>query len=606
MRRAICALAFVLGWLSSAPVAALVKYDEGRRIINGVQLLQDASDSTAYYYLPQFPRLSTKSDGTLELLCLKYVDAANGTHGGLFHALVEFTLPSDVLDELEKKLKTQVPGGRIVGPVPLMQVIENGEEGVGAFQIVSATLTDPEKGGFARSVITSGKAPLMPGSKAVVAALLNQQGATLLWDSLNGPTSDVSVAIHAYYEAQIQAYNASVSAEVETLYNHFSLISNVQHEYTRRQIRDVVDDLRRRGTLKVEVLDRTAGLGLKASEMEGLLQIVTDKLIELMFNAQTGWSADPQRETAVEANQILGRQERGWFSSVFGGAQDTKYFTDDQWVLKNRKDVRQNKFSLVLGKSTTIKVPVDTAGNLGGLYGALGQDRRYFRIVNLADPAFEFRPVHFQVDGEYVDGFQDTFNFVSVNFRKSYPDKPAFTRSLQFTANDLKAGTTIRDVAFPRLDLPGADWVEYEYQVRWSLRDGPTLAVPPKEDQWVRTVDAAVDLVPPLEKRVVEIDADRQVFLKSGIASAVVEFATVLAGKPRLQRGKAVLRATDAAPTTKVAVYHDRSTPIAVRVSWHAQTGQVDGKLELLESDYLYLTPPANLNSPANPNSGNR
>lgn len=606
MRRAICALAFVLGWLSSAPVAALVKYDEGRRIINGVQLLQDASDSTAYYYLPQFPRLSTKSDGTLELLCLKYVDAANGTHGGLFHALVEFTLPSDVLDELEKKLKTQVPGGRIVGPVPLMQVIENGEEGVGAFQIVSATLTDPEKGGFARSVITSGKAPLMPGSKAVVAALLNQQGATLLWDSLNGPTSDVSVAIHAYYEAQIQAYNASVSAEVETLYNHFSLISNVQHEYTRRQIRDVVDDLRRRGTLKVEVLDRTAGLGLKASEMEGLLQIVTDKLIELMFNAQTGWSADPQRETAVEANQILGRQERGWFSSVFGGAQDTKYFTDDQWVLKNRKDVRQNKFSLVLGKSTTIKVPVDTAGNLGGLYGALGQDRRYFRIVNLADPAFEFRPVHFQVDGEYVDGFQDTFNFVSVNFRKSYPDKPDFTRSLQFTANDLKAGTTIRDVAFPRLDLPGADWVEYEYQVRWSLRDGPTLAVPPKEDQWVRTVDAAVDLVPPLEKRVVEIDADRQVFLKSGIASAVVEFATVLAGKPRLQRGKAVLRATDAAPTTKVAVYHDRSTPIAVRVSWHAQTGQVDGKLELLESDYLYLTPPANLNSPANPNSGNR
>jgi hypothetical protein len=340
--------------------------------------------------------------------------------------------------------------------------------------------------------------------------------------------------------------------------------------------------------------------------MEGLLQIVTDKLIELMFNAQTGWSADPQRETAVEANQILGRQERGWFSSVFGGAQDTKYFTDDQWVLKNRKDVRQNKFSLVLGKSTTIKVPVDTAGNLGGLYGALGQDRRYFRIVNLADPAFEFRPVHFQVDGEYVDGFQDTFNFVSVNFRKSYPDKPDFTRSLQFTANDLKAGTTIRDVAFPRLDLPGADWVEYEYQVRWSLRDGPTLAVPPKEDQWVRTVDAAVDLVPPLEKRVVEIDADRQVFLKSGIASAVVEFATVLAGKPRLQRGKAVLRATDAAPTTKVAVYHDRSTPIAVRVSWHAQTGQVDGKLELLESDYLYLTPPANLNSPANPNSGNR
>ena len=53
----------------------------------------------------------------------------------------------------------------------------------------------------------------------------------------------------------------------------------------------------------------------------------------------------------------------------------------------------------MLAKSSTIKVPVDTAGNLGGLYTALKNDPRYFRIVDLDDPAFEFRPVHFQVDG---------------------------------------------------------------------------------------------------------------------------------------------------------------------------------------------------------------
>ena len=236
-------------------------------------------------------------------------------------------------------------------------------------------------------------------------------------------------------------------------------------------------------------------------------------------------------------------------------------------------------------------MPVDTAGNLGGLYTALKDDPRYFRLVDLSDPAFEFRPIHFQVDGDYVDAFQDTINFVSVNFRKSYPDQPAFTRSLHFAQAEMKAGKTMQDVAFPRLAMTGANWPEYEYQVRWSIRDGETVSVP-AGDKWAKTRDAAVSLTPPFARRVVEIDADRQLFAKQGVATAVVEFLTMVGGKPRLQR-KVILRAGDAAPTTKVAVYHDRQTPVAVRVSWHSPAGKTEGKLEVLESDYLFLTPPA-------------
>ena len=208
-------------------------------------------------------------------------------------------------------------------------------------QMVPAILANKEKGEFTRSVVTSGKAPLMPGSKAVVAALLNEQGATLLWDSLNGSTSDVSVAIHAYYEAAVKAYNAKVTANVETVYNHFSRIANQQQDFTKRQLRNIVDDLQRTGDLKIDVLDRTAGLGIKADDMAGILQLVTDKLVELMFDHKSGWSADPQRETAVEANQLMGRQDRGWFARTFLGAKDTKYYTDDQYVLKDRKDIRK-------------------------------------------------------------------------------------------------------------------------------------------------------------------------------------------------------------------------------------------------------------------------
>jgi hypothetical protein len=572
---------------------ALVNFDQGQRIVRGFQLLQDYNDPNVYYYVPKFPRLATRDDGTLEFLCLKYVDATGTANGGLFHALIEFSLPPEIVADLEKELKKALPQARIAGPVPLMQTMENGEEGTGSFQVVSAVLVDKDKGGFTRSVITSGKAPLTPGSKAVVAAVLNQQGATLLWDSFGGATSDVSVAIHGYYEAAVQGYNAKVTADLSTVYKHFSRIANVQQEYTRRQLRDVVDNLQRDGTLKVEVLDRTSSLGIKASDMDGILQAVTSKLTELMFDSKTGWAADPSREAAVEPGQLPERQKRGWFSSVFGGAQDTKYFTDNQYVIKKREDIRHNVFSLNLAKNSTIKIPVDTAGNLGGLYSAIGRDTRYFRIVNLNDPAFEFRPVYFQIDGDYVDSFQDTINFVTVNFRKVYGgDRPTFTRSITFNYQEVKTGKTVQEISFPRLGMVGADWTDYEYQVRWSLRDAPTISLPAQPDQWIRSHDAAISLAPPFTKHVIEIEADRQLFRDRKMATAVVEFAALVGNKPKLQR-RTSLRANDSDPLTKIAVYADRNTPIGIHISWYSPAGVQKERLKLLESDFVYITPPS-------------
>lgn len=590
MKRAVLAL-FLCVMALPRPASALVNYDKGSRVVNGVQLLQDSDDPNLYYYLPQFPRLAMKDDSTFEFLCIKYVDQAGGTNGGLFHALVEFTLPEPVVKKVEDKLKELAPGAKVMGPVPLMQSVKDGEEGTGSFEVVSAVLSDKGEGGFTRSVVTSGKAPLMPGSKAVVAALLRQEGATLLWNSLTSPTSDVSVAVHGYYEAAVEGYNAKVTANVSTVYEHFSSTQNQQQDYTKNQIRNAVDNLQRTGDLKIEVLDRTAGLGIKADDMAGVLQLITDKLVELMFDSKTGWAVDPEREKAVEANQLAGRQERGWFSSTFGGSEDTKYYTDNQYVLKRRKDIRSNTFVLNLSKKSTIKVPLDTAGNLGGLYHAMGKDERYFRVVNLADPDFEFRPVYFQVDGDYLDSFSDAINFVTVNFRKTYEGKPAFSKAVTFNRADVEAGKTTQNVAFPRLGMTGEDWTGYEYQTRWSLRGGPTISIPSNVNQWSKGNDAALSLTPPFDKRVVEIEADRTLFADKGIATAVVEFATQLAGKPRLLK-KVTMRAADTTPTSKVALYCDKNSPIAYKVTWYAKTGSKSGKLELLDSDYLYLTPP--------------
>jgi len=572
------------------PADALVKMDEGRMTVKGIQLLQDYADPTSYYYVPTYPRVATNEDGTFQFLCLKYVDPAGKSGGGLFHALVEFTLPGDIVADLEKELRKSVPDGKIVGPVPLMQAEPaEGEDEPGSFEVVSAVLSDI--GGFTRKVITSGKAPITPGSRAALAAILNPQGATLLWDSLSGPTSDVSIAINAYYEAAVMSFDARITADVTTIYNHFSSLMNVQQDYTRRQLRDITDDLYRKGNIKVEVLDRSKALDLKAGDLQALVDTVTNKIIELMFDSKTGFSADPPREVAVEPGQIKGRQEKGWLAKLFTSSGDQKYYTDNQYVMKKREDVRQNIFSVVLTKNSTVKVPVNTAGNIRGLYDEFKEDPRYFRIVNLADPAFEFRSVYFQVDGDYASSFQDSVNFVAVNFRKKFTDNPEFTGTLRFSHENVKDGKLVQEISYPRLAEQDASWLDYEYQVMWSVRNRKTISVPVDQQKWLSANDPAISLAPPLEKRMIEVDADRGTFNDVGVISANLVFEYPLLHEAK--RTRVTLRARDTESTSQVTLYKDPGPKVKAKVTWYLKNGQrVTQDLGETDETYFVLAVP--------------
>jgi hypothetical protein len=346
--------------------------------------------------------------------------------------------------------------------------------------------------------------------------------------------------------------------------------------------------------LKVEVFDRTSSLGIKETEMNAILQLVTDKLIELMFNSQTGWAKETEKEMAVEPEQLKGRQHESWFSQTFLGASDTKYYTDNQYVIKKREDIKIKKFYLNLSQSTTIKVPVYASGNLGGLYKAFGTDSRYFRIVDMNDPAFELRDLHFQIDGDYVESFNDIINFATVNFRKKY-EAGQNDRSGQLVIdnNDVKKGLTVKSISYPRLGLTTSDWLNYEYQISWSIKgENKTIKIPDGNDKWVLANAPAISLKPPFDIRAINIDADRQMFKDSLVSSAIVDFATVLNGQPRKSKSL-TLRTSDPASTTNLSLYHDKGAQIAYVITWYNKAGKKKKtSLQILDSDYLYLVPP--------------
>ncbi|MBI5371977.1 MAG: hypothetical protein HZA79_08120 [Sphingobacteriales bacterium] len=595
-----------------------VKYDEGNVTIGGLTLLQDRSKETDYYYLPRYPRLATKEDGSLEFLCIKYVSDKVENSGGLFHALIEFRIPDSLLAAVTKELQKVTPGARIAGPVPLMQPKKDDPENTTpSFEIVSGVLSNKEgKDAMTRSVVTSGFAPLTPGSKAAVASLLNPQGATLLWNSFTGPTSDVSVSIHGYYEASVRAYNAVVTAEMNVVYSHFSQIFNNQQGYNKNQIRQVTDEMIKSGGIKVDVFDRSAGLGVKTSDMDGILSVVTNKLTEIMFDTKTGWSKEPERVDASLGFVDQGKQEKtgvvndiaeglsdvmgslpilGWFSPQRKKNLNPEYRTDNQYIMKDVKDIRTNKFYLNLSKSTTIKVPFHTAGNLGGLYTQLGADSNYFRIVNMDDPAFQRRSINFQVDGEFTDAFDDIVNFVTVNFRKKYSNgQDDVTAQLIINGNDLKKGINLKEISYPRLGLQNADWLNYEYQLLWSFKGNPKVVrYPADAKNWISSADPAVSLIPPLVKEYVEVDADRQQFMTDSISSVDISFASIQGGEKKAVR-HFILRAADQNSTTRVSVYHDKDAPVVYQAVWYSKTkGKAAPPLNHLTSNYLFLAPPS-------------
>lgn len=588
-----CSLATLLNLNANTAIAASVNYDAGVLSVKGVQLFQDAEDSSKYYYLPQYPRLASNEAGEFELLLLKYLGGPTDKNGGIFHALIEFSLPEDVKQEVVEELQNLKPGATLVGSLPLLE--PNEDDPFGGFRVTSAILS--EGGEVTSSVITSGPAPLLESSKAAIAARLDQEQATLLMDSLTGSTADISVSIRGYYLARVKGYNAIVKADMNTVYEHSSFVSNVQQNFSRRQIRDISDEMIQDGTITVEVFDQSEGLGINTDSMSKVTDLVTNKLTELMFNTETGWSKQPAPEVAVAEGQIKDRLERGWFARTFLDSEDTPYYSDDQFVLKKREDVRSNSFLMNLSKTTTIRLPFDSTGNLGGFYSSITESERskYFRTISIRDDVdMQEREVMFMIDAQVARGFKESFNSVAINIRqKRDDDKPTLTRNLIFNHASFDANNVPKSIDLFRLGDPSDTWQEFEYQVAWSMQGIEDLVRDPKnQSQWNSSREGIISLVPPLTRKELEVVVDTTDFAEKNIAAIEIQVAAIVSGEPHWVT-KELVRATDSLPSAKTTFYHDAAGEMAYRLVWHTRNGRKATNFSALEDDFLYLFSPS-------------
>ena len=154
-----------------------------------------------------------------------------------------------------------------------------------------------------------------------------------------------------------------------------------------------------------------------------------------------------------------------------------------------------------------------------------------------------------------------------VSFKKDYKNgQPSVTKEIMISAQDLQKGLNLKELSYPALGLSGENLIQYNYRVSWSFKgDQKPINFPSNPDIWLESSEAAIPLIPPFDKKVIEIDLDRTTFVEGGIKSGTIRFFTILNGEPQVQKSL-VFRDTDPESTNTVALYFD-----------HKQTGCLSG-----------------------------
>jgi hypothetical protein len=529
MRRKLKRIAAVVALLLlpglSAPASAVVLDDENTLILQlkdgtQVKLYAEAGATSGvkthrFYYLPVGLRVAARPDGTPEFLFLKFTteqsSGPGAVSGALMHFLMEWGLTPAQEQELSAKLKEKFSDAELLGSVP-MDV-----EGDGSFQIVSATMSDK---GLATSVVTSGRAPLVPGGRAAAASRLSTEGAQLLAATFEKTRSisDLSIALNYTYQTLMPAAKGRVTVDWSRVERDFKSLSA---EYARRQT----------GRTTTSFL----GIPISSSPVysysynevrqeynylveKQIIQVDFDELVadervakirDAFFQFFVNNMAQPVKDDTPPPPTD---QEKD-------GSPDIKYgnrYQYKQTAIKNAFAQKIQTFDL--NYRLAVRRPFQIVGNLASWYDAVKDNPKCVAAVNLNDPFFQHRDINFILDLDAKDLFEQAVNYVTVNVRKTRSTGNPYTDRVTIDSKFLKDKGVAATLTYARGDDKDPD--TYEYQAQWSLRGG---RIYPENPPWVKGSWQGVTLSPPVVVRTIEVEGDLAAMKASGVSRITVQ-----------------------------------------------------------------------------------
>jgi len=212
-------------------------------------------------------------------------------------------------------------------------------------------------------------------------------------------------------------------------------------------------------------------------------------------------------------------------------------------------------YEVDMRKRLRVDQEIALAGNIGGIYQEYGEDKRFFSVVSLDDPAFQERSVEVILDGQDASDFKNYINSVSVIFQKRRFSGDPMTGEVKFFEQQFAQGGNRLSFKYGRLNEASAEWLDYEYKPKWSFYGGVEW-----EGGWTKTSDSVLTLTPPVRRRTLEISVDEDNILKNNVKALALQIQHRIYGKDILK---------------EVVINCDQGDPLHVEYSYMHEEGNL-------------------------------
>jgi hypothetical protein len=527
-RRRIAALAFLAAaWAAASPPATAqrLSIDHGVRAA-GLWCFPLADHPKQWLYLPERARLGTDETGGPQFSFLRYAvtreaDASTASTiqqaggGGILHFLVLYETPQETVDDAQEALRERLGDDEITlrGPV----VFEDGR-----YSLVSSILL-PGSEERQRHLLATGRAPVLEGNRIALAFDLEPQQSTILLESFEMATPDISLVFDMTFGGLADAYDAQLVVDWSKVHESRAASAGGSIYFVSADVEAQIDELIRNNSI------RLVSRGSDAT-MEALVAQIYDKILDLLFEEvepervpedQRGDLFDALAALAGPDGPLSSRNTTGF--GISAGFQYKHMRSEGESVLDFNHQATVERHHLL-------------AFNIGDLYQRYGEDRRYFRDFAVDDPTFQQRAVHVAVDGALLPEFDRLINSVTVTLRKRHAQGAETVRELVidrelFRRDDGPSAEDLTLVYGWNQDSDRLRWLEYEHRALWSFKGGGEYRA-----DWSSSDAAMIDLYVPYERRTVQLVDAGAPWAELGVRAVVVQISYPFFGRPRREQ----------------------------------------------------------------------
>lgn len=537
--------AFCLMLFYTNPIfGQLLNYDNKVDLVlsDGTNLVLYGADAkpNEYYYLPVNLRLAKRPDGVPEFLFLKYTTEqradAGGVQGAIMHFLMEWGLTPEQLADAQKKIEAlfgygtrRVYYGKNAKGVAVYKNVANSKdkpiikgaaelqiEKDNSFKIVSAIMEDKT---LTKSIVSSGKAPLIPGGKVAAAASFDKNGAQLMASTFEKSRSiaDLSIALNYKYKLMAPAIEGSIMIYWDKFYqflqekgHNYSYyyyhcgdceVDGKEYDsYTKESSNyvgwdNITEELRKRKIVVVNI------------DQKDVDNPITKDVVDYFMQSFMESISDDQEERAVNEPANAGDSTPTKFASSYG-------FN----MTKLRKRMESGYTYISLKYRAPIMREVQLVGNMASWYDGVKNNSKCVSSVNLNDPFFQHRDINLIVDLESEDIFSKEINYATINIQKKRSSGNPFSEQVTIDRDFLKQKGVKATVTYARGEDKNSD--AYEYKVQWSTRGGYLY---PSNPSWEKGDWQGVTLAAPVSPRTIQFEGNLEELKAAGFTRATLQ-----------------------------------------------------------------------------------